>query len=74
MEKNIFGLVKKFLQVARVHKKMAWGLAKMASVASGFDPTHPYKTHYRGTSISAPFEVPVEPYKNRTISRIALIK
>ena len=55
MEKNIFGLVKKFLQVARVHKKMAWGLAKMASVASGFDPTHPYKTHYRGTSISAPF-------------------
>ena len=39
MEKNIFGLVKKFLQVARVHKKMAWGLAKMASVASGFDPT-----------------------------------
>ena len=32
MEKNIFGLVKKFLRVAQVHKKMARvGLAKMAS-------------------------------------------
>ena len=31
MEKNIFGLVKIFLWVARVHKRMAWvELAKMA--------------------------------------------
>ena len=48
MEKNIFGLVKKFLRVAQVHKKMARvGLAKMAlgrvKSGSGFDPTHPYQ-------------------------------
>ena len=49
MEKNIFGLVKKFLRVARVHKKLARvgsGWPKWPRVGSnfgsGFDPTHPY--------------------------------
>ena len=49
MEKNIFGLVKKFLRVARVDKKMARvgaGWPKWARVGSnlgsGFDPTHPW--------------------------------
>ena len=48
MEKNIFGLVKKFLRVARVHKKMARvgsGWPKWPRVGSNFgsglDPTHP---------------------------------
>ena len=48
MEKNIFGLVKKFLRVARVHKKMARvgsGWPKWprvgSNLGSGFGPTHP---------------------------------
>ena len=46
MEKNIFGLVKKFLQVARVHKKMAQvgsGWPKWPRVGSnlGSVPTRP---------------------------------
>ena len=47
--KNIFGLVKKFLRVAWVHKKMArvrsgwpkWPRVGL-NLGSGFDPTHPY--------------------------------
>ena len=53
METNIFGLVKKNFQVARVHKKMARvgsGWPKWprvgSNLGSGFDPTHPYYILY----------------------------
>ena len=58
MEKNIFGLVKKFLRVARVHKKIARvgsGWPKWPRIGSnfgsGFDPTHPYFLKIEGESL-----------------------